>query len=93
MNQNPEQLARDKIDQMLVDAGWLVQSKDKVNLTNDLKNPENDLMSINKIYKKWQLIDGEKSSKENQLIRMYMAKVLIHIANTNYVRKCLYTLN
>tara|TARA_X000000950_G_scaffold288611_1_gene406289 strand:+ start:1670 stop:4480 length:2811 start_codon:yes stop_codon:yes gene_type:complete len=33
LNQNPEQIARDKIDQMLVDAGWLVQSKDKVNLS------------------------------------------------------------
>ena len=33
INQNPEQIARDKIDQMLVAAGWLVQSKDKVNLS------------------------------------------------------------
>nr|BFF38443.1 hypothetical protein BACY1_02480 [Tenacibaculum mesophilum] len=33
MNQNPEQIARDKIDQMLVDTGWLVQSKDKINLS------------------------------------------------------------
>lgn len=33
MNQNPEQIARDKIDQMLVAAGWLVQSKAKVNLS------------------------------------------------------------
>ena len=33
MNQNPEQIARDKIDQMLELAGWLVQSKDKVNLS------------------------------------------------------------
>ena len=33
MNQNPEQIARDKIDHMLIDAGWLVQSKDKVNLS------------------------------------------------------------
>ena len=33
MNQNPEQIARDKIDQKLVDAGWLVQSKDEVNLS------------------------------------------------------------
>ena len=33
MNQNPEQIARDKIDQMLIEAGWLVQSKDKVNLS------------------------------------------------------------
>jgi type I restriction enzyme R subunit len=33
MNQNPEQIARDKIDQMLVDAAWLVQSKDEVNLS------------------------------------------------------------
>lgn len=32
INQNPEQIARDKIDAMLVEAGWLVQSKDKVNL-------------------------------------------------------------
>ena len=31
-NQNPEQIARDKIDQMLVDAGWAVQSKNDVDL-------------------------------------------------------------
>ena len=33
MNQNPEQIARDKIDDMLREAGWLVQSKDEVNLS------------------------------------------------------------
>jgi type I restriction enzyme R subunit len=33
INQNPEQLARDRIDKMLVDAGWLVQSKNKVDLS------------------------------------------------------------
>jgi type I restriction enzyme R subunit len=33
MNQTPEQIARDKIDNMLIQAGWLVQSKDKVNLS------------------------------------------------------------
>lgn len=32
-NQNPEQIARDRIDQMLIDAGWLVQDKSKVNLS------------------------------------------------------------
>ncbi len=32
-NQNPEQIARDKIDQMLIDAGWVVQSKKKVDLS------------------------------------------------------------
>lgn len=32
-NQNPEQIARDKIDQMLIEAGWLVQSKEKVKLS------------------------------------------------------------
>lgn len=32
-NQNPEQIARDKIDQMLTLAGWIVQSKDNVNLS------------------------------------------------------------
>lgn len=32
-NQNPEQIARDTIDQMLVDAGWAVQSKSKVDLS------------------------------------------------------------
>ncbi|MCK5069374.1 MAG: hypothetical protein KAR01_02490, partial [Desulfocapsa sp.] len=32
INQNPEQLARDKIDTMLCDAGWVVQSKKHVNL-------------------------------------------------------------
>ncbi len=32
-NQHPEQLARDKIDEMLQEAGWLVQSKNKVDLS------------------------------------------------------------
>lgn len=31
-NQNPEQIARDKIDAMLKEAGWLVQSKQEVDL-------------------------------------------------------------
>jgi type I restriction enzyme R subunit len=33
LNQNPEQLARDQIDLMLREAGWEVQSKNKVNLS------------------------------------------------------------
>ncbi|WP_424492726.1 type I restriction-modification enzyme R subunit C-terminal domain-containing protein [Salinimicrobium sp. GXAS 041] len=32
LNQHPEQIARDNIDQMLISAGWQVQSKEKVNL-------------------------------------------------------------
>ncbi len=32
VNQNPEQITRDNIDGMLSDAGWVVQSKNKVNL-------------------------------------------------------------
>jgi type I restriction enzyme R subunit len=31
-NQNPEQIARDKIDAQLIAAGWLVQSKSEMNL-------------------------------------------------------------
>ena len=31
-NQTPEQKARDEIDKQLVSAGWIVQSKDKINL-------------------------------------------------------------
>jgi len=33
MNQNPEQQARDKIDKMLTESGWLVQSKKHINLS------------------------------------------------------------
>lgn len=33
INQNPEQIARDKIDQMLIDAAWIVQSKNEVDLS------------------------------------------------------------
>ena len=33
MNQNPEQIARDRIDKMLKNAGWAIQSKKDVNLT------------------------------------------------------------
>lgn len=32
-NQNPEQIARDKIDKMLMDAGWVVQSKKEVDIS------------------------------------------------------------
>ena len=32
LNQNPEQVARDTIDKMLKAAGWVVQSKNEVNL-------------------------------------------------------------
>ncbi len=36
MNQNPEQLARDKIDAMLIASGWLIQNKNKINLNASL---------------------------------------------------------
>ena len=32
-NQNPEQIARDKIDEMLIEAGWVVQSKKQIDLS------------------------------------------------------------
>lgn len=32
MNQNPEQLARDKIDAELIQCGWLIQNKNQINL-------------------------------------------------------------
>ncbi|HEY9533179.1 MAG TPA: hypothetical protein VIQ77_01520 [Mucilaginibacter sp.] len=32
MNQNPEQLARDLIDAMLIASGWIMQSKKNLNL-------------------------------------------------------------
>jgi type I restriction enzyme R subunit len=32
-NQNPEQIARDKIDSLLISAGWNVQEKKKINLS------------------------------------------------------------
>ncbi|GGE14010.1 type I restriction endonuclease subunit R [Psychroflexus salis] len=32
INQNPEQIARDRIDKMLVHSGWLVQSKNEIDL-------------------------------------------------------------
>lgn len=33
MNQHPEQLARDKIDQLLAASGWIIQNKTKINLS------------------------------------------------------------
>ncbi len=36
MNQTPEQIARDKIDAMLIASGWIVQSKNQINLTAGL---------------------------------------------------------
>ena len=37
INQNPEQRARDKIDKMLTEAGWVVQPKTKVDLSANMK--------------------------------------------------------
>ena len=31
-NQNPEQIARDRIDEQLINSGWVIQSKSKINL-------------------------------------------------------------
>lgn len=36
INQNPEQIVRDKIDILLRGAGWAIQSKDKINLGEKL---------------------------------------------------------
>jgi type I restriction enzyme R subunit len=36
LNQNPEQIARDKIDAMLIASGWLVQSKNEIKLNTGL---------------------------------------------------------
>ncbi len=36
MNQNPEQIARDHIDRLLEESGWIVQSKSKLNLAAGL---------------------------------------------------------
>jgi len=33
MNQNPEQIARDKIDSLLEQAGWKIQSKNKIDFS------------------------------------------------------------
>ncbi len=32
MNQNPEQIARDKIDSLLKESGWVIQNKSSINL-------------------------------------------------------------
>ena len=32
LNQNPEQKARDNIDKLLLQAGWVVQNKNRINL-------------------------------------------------------------
>ena len=36
LNQNPEQLARDQIDAMLIASGWCIQSKKNINLNAGL---------------------------------------------------------
>lgn len=33
VNQTPEQIARDNIDSQLIEAGWLIQSRDEVDLS------------------------------------------------------------
>jgi type I restriction enzyme R subunit len=52
-NQNPEQIALDKIDMMLKEAGWIVQSKNEVDfgagrgVALSLLLPENHRIRVN----------------------------------------------
>ena len=52
-NQNPEQIARDKIDLMLKEAGWIVKSKTEVDLgagrgvSLNILLPENHRIRVN----------------------------------------------
>jgi type I restriction enzyme R subunit len=32
LNQNPEQIARDNIDKLLLQSGWVIQNKNQINL-------------------------------------------------------------
>ena len=34
LNQNPEQIARDNIDKLLLQSGWVIQNKNQINLHN-----------------------------------------------------------
>ena len=43
-NQNAEQIARDKIDKILFDAGWVVQSKKDID-TNEIINELNEVLA------------------------------------------------
>lgn len=36
MNQNPEQIARDHIDKLLLECGWHIQDRAKINLNSGL---------------------------------------------------------
>jgi type I restriction enzyme R subunit len=36
MNQNPEQIARDRIDAALLQCGWIIQDKSTINLSAGL---------------------------------------------------------
>jgi type I restriction enzyme R subunit len=53
-NQNAEQIARDKIDMMLVASGWIIQSKKNLNLNAGLgivaKEYQTDIGPADKFY-------------------------------------------
>lgn len=36
INQNPEQLARDNIDKLLLQAGWVIQDKSKIDFNEGI---------------------------------------------------------
>ena len=82
INQNPEQIARDKIDQMLMLAGWVVQSKQKVNL-NESKGvavreyqtdvgPADYVLFIDR--KPVGIIEAEREEEGHRLTRIFLKK-------------------
>jgi type I site-specific restriction endonuclease len=49
-NQDPEQIARDKIDSALWRSGWVIQDKDKINLNACLPNRQASLGVVVRYY-------------------------------------------
>ena len=85
INQNPEQIARDKIDQMLMLAGWVVQSKQKVNL-NESKGvavreyqtdvgPADYVLFIDR--KPVGIIEAKREEEGHRLTRIFLKKTIL----------------
>jgi type I restriction enzyme R subunit len=63
-NQNTEQIARDKIDTMLREAGWLVQSKNEVDLGAS-RGVADYVIFVNR--KPVGIIEAKKEDKDHEL--------------------------
>ncbi len=89
VNQNAEQLARDKIDALLIQSGWLIQNKSTINFgaAKDIANREyqTDRVTTNENFQGW--IFKKQAGTTKYRTGTWLRLIKDYIANSFHVDK------